>query len=411
MSTLKTLVKIPAFRLLLTARLISNFGNGLGPIALAFGVLTLDGATASSLSIVMAAQMLPLAFLMPLGGVLGDRFPRALLVGSSDILLSALVIGNGISLISGHASVMSMAVIAFLSGVLNAIWWPAFSGMVPEIVPEEHLQSANSSVAFVSNVTMIIGTVTGGIIVAAFGPGWAIIIDGLTFTTAGILVFGLRHFGTTRVNDEHSPGVFDDLIHGWKEFITRPWVVAVVAGYTIIAMVMESVFSVVGPFHAKTVLGGPKPWSLILAAMSAGMLMGVVVTMKKTFRYPLRVGVSSQFAFTLWCLVMGVTTSVPLIMLAAFFAGMSLDFFMILWQTTMQSQIPRESLSRVTSYDAFGSLALAPLGLLFAGPLTARLGSTTTLLVLAGVASVALAAVLSVSSVRNLETLREGAES
>ncbi len=401
--TLKILIRIPAFRILLAARLISNFGNGLGPIALAFGVLNLHGATASSLSIVMASQMLPLVVFMPLGGVLGDRFPRALLVGSSDVVLGALVIGNGASVLSGHATVHSMAIISFISGTLNAIWWPAFSGMVPEIVPEEYLQSANSSVAFVSNATMIVGTVTGGLIVAIAGPGWAIIIDGATFFVAGVLVFGLRHLGTTRVNDEHSPGVWADLAHGWKEFTSRSWVVAVVCGYTVIAMIMESVFAVVGPFHAKTVLGGPRPWSLILASMSLGMLVGVVVTMNRTFVHPLRIGVASQFAFALWCLVMSATHTVPLIMLAAFFAGVSMDFFMILWQTTMQSLIPRESLSRVTSYDAFGSLALAPVGLLVAGPVTAHFGSSRTLLLFSIVLAVALASVLAVPSVRNLE--------
>ena len=48
------------FRLLFLARFISNVGNGIGPIALAFGVLDLAGANATSLSLVMAARTLPL---------------------------------------------------------------------------------------------------------------------------------------------------------------------------------------------------------------------------------------------------------------------------------------------------------------------------------------------------------------
>ena len=146
LADLKRLWLVPAFRTLLTARIISNLGNGLGPIALAFGVLGLEDATASSLSIVMAAQMGPMVLFMLFGGVVADRFPRALVVGVSDILLSGFVIANGFMLINGSATVMSLAIIAFISGSLNALWWPAFAGLIPEIVDEDDLQSANAVV-------------------------------------------------------------------------------------------------------------------------------------------------------------------------------------------------------------------------------------------------------------------------
>lgn len=64
LADLKRLWLRPAFKTLLIARIISNFGNGLGPIALAFGVLGLEDATASSLSIVMAAQLGPMVLFM-----------------------------------------------------------------------------------------------------------------------------------------------------------------------------------------------------------------------------------------------------------------------------------------------------------------------------------------------------------
>jgi hypothetical protein len=75
-----------------------------------------------------------------------------------------------------------------------------------------------------------------------------------------------------------------------------------------------------------------------------------------------------------------------------------------LWQTAMQSNIPRESLSRVTSYDAFGSLALAPLGLVVAGPLATRFGSAHTLLLFSGMFSVSLSLMLCVPGVWRLKS-------
>ena len=403
LANLKRLWLRPAFRTLLIARIVSNFGNGLGPIALAFGVLGLEDATASSLSIVMAAQLGPMVLFMLFGGVIADRFPRALVVGISDILLSGFVIANGYMLINGTATVFSLAVIAFISGSLNALWWPAFAGLIPEIVDEEDLQSANSVVALGANGANITGTVAGGIIVAGIGAGWAMVADGISFLIAGLLVFTLRKYGKTREQNEHSPTVYADLAHGWKEFSSRIWVVAVVAGYSIIAMIFESVFAVVGPVHAEQELGGPKPWSWILAALSAGMIAGVLVSLKVRPNRPLLIGLSAQLGVVTWILTMGATNWIPLIMISAFFAGIALDFFMVLWQTAMQSNIPRESLSRVSSYDAFGSLALAPIGLIVAGPITEKFGSSATLLAMGLIFIAVLAAMLSVPSVRHLE--------
>lgn len=408
---LKKLWLIPAFRTLLIARIISNIGNGLGPIALAFGVLSLEGATPTSLSIVMAAQLGPMVVFMLFGGVLADRYPRALVVGTSDIFLSGFVVANGIMLINGSATVMSLAIIAFISGSLNALWWPAFAGLVPEVVPEEDLQSANSVIGLGANAANIAGTVAGGIIVAGIGAGWAMVTDGISFFIAGILVFTLRKFGKTRDTTEHTPSVFEDLAHGWKEFSSRSWVVTVVAGYAILNMIFESALGVVGPVHAEQELGGPKPWSYILAALSVGMMAGVLVSLKVRPKRPLLIALVAQLGAAAWIFTIGVTNWIPLIMVSAFFAGIAFDFFFVLWQTAMQSNIPRESLSRVSSYDAFGSLVFAPFGLVIAGPITERIGTEQTLIGMGIIFAVVLAAMLSVASVRNLRGQNLEAES
>lgn len=399
----KKLWNIPAFKKLIIARVISNFGNGLAPIALAFGVLALDGANASDLSLVMAAQLAPMVAFMLFGGVIADRYPRALVVGVSDITLSALVIFNGIMFLTHNATIPQLCVISLLSGTLNALWWPAFSGIVPEVVPEEDLQSANSIVGFGSNMMNIVGVVLGGIIVAALGSGLAIIVDGFTFLIAGVLVLQLRSFGSTREQHDESPSVLDDLIHGWKEFSSRSWVLATVLGYTVIAMCIESVFAVLGPYHAKLELGGPRPWSWIMGSLFVGMTVGVVISMRFRPRRPLLIGIAAQLGMVSWVLTMGLTHWLPIIMVTAFLCGVGFDFFMVVWQTALQTHIPRESLSRVNSYDAFGSLALAPVGLVVAGPIAESLGSGHAMLLVGGLIALALLAILSVPGVRNLK--------
>lgn len=399
---LKSILALKHVRKLLAARLTSNFGNGLAPIALAFGVLDLPGATAKTLSVVVFAQMFPLVGFMLIGGVIADRYPKALIIGGSDIVLSLFVLCNGVMFLTGTVSVTSLVIVGVFSGFLHALWWPAMSALPTEIVEEDQLQSINSVVGISSNVTYMLGTVTGGIIVAAIGSGWAIVLDAFTFFIAGVLVFQLRTFGKRREVHESSPTVIQDLREGWVEFRSRSWVVAVVLGYAVIAMLMESIFTVVGPAHAKAQLGGPKPWSWILASMTLGMLVAVGVTLKFKPKRPIFIGIGAQVFVGLWWVALGYTNLIPVLMIGAVGAGFAMDFFMVLWMTALQTHIPKESLSRVSSYDAFGSLILAPLGIIIAGPLVTKFGTTSVLHFYTALFFVALIAMLCVPSVRAL---------
>jgi hypothetical protein len=83
---------------------------------------------------------------------------------------------------------------------------------------------------------------------------------------------------------------------------------------------------------------------------------------------------------------------------------MAIEFFMVLWMTAMQANIPRDSLSRVSSYDALGSLMFGPIGLALAGPMVAITGLSTAFFVAAGVALAALAIPFFVRSVWTVTT-------
>ena len=140
MEQLRDLKGHRGFTSLAISRFISNVGNGISPIALAYGVLSLDGADGKDLSIVMAARFVPLIGFMLFGGVIADRFQRNRLVGGADMIGSFLAAVSAISLIAGFSSVWLLATMGALFGILNAIWWPAMSGVLPEILPKEKLQ-------------------------------------------------------------------------------------------------------------------------------------------------------------------------------------------------------------------------------------------------------------------------------
>ncbi|GAA2418832.1 MFS transporter [Nonomuraea africana] len=84
------------FTLLLVARTISVLGSSLAPVALAFGVLALPGATAPTLAVVLTAEALPMVAFILVGGVIADRLPRhrVMMAGPSGMTSTKLCSGS-----------------------------------------------------------------------------------------------------------------------------------------------------------------------------------------------------------------------------------------------------------------------------------------------------------------------------
>jgi MFS family permease len=171
-------------------------------------------------------------------------------------------------------------------------------------------------------------------------------------------------------------------------------------------MVFESLVAVLGPVRAKEALGGPRPWSYVLAAWSAGMMVGVVAMLRVRMKRPLLTAMLWQFGMVAWFLALGFTTHLPVIMAAAFLCGIGFDVMMVTWQTALQQNVPQEALSRVSSYDAFGSLLFTPLGLLIAGPLSQRIGTAETSRLFGAIAVIVLLLIVAVRDVRDLPPLK-----
>jgi predicted MFS family arabinose efflux permease len=388
------------YRRLLVARTISNVGNGIMPIALAFGVLALPGATPTSLSLVLAAQAVPLILMLPIGGVFADRVGRARVIGITDIILSGFVFVMAALFITGTATIPLLMALSFMSGILNGLWWPAFSGLVPDVVSrEEHLQPANAFISVASNGGLIVGNAVGGLLVAAFGAGIAIAIDATSFLVAGLLVLSIRHVSAPHDSGESMLG---DLAHGWRVFTSLKWVVVVVVTFSFMVMALRGAEEVLGPVLAVEEYGGAAGWAFVLACMSVGLLVGALLSTRVHFRRPLFVGSIIMFALPIWLVSLAFALPLGMVAAGAFLWGLSIELYTVFWYTALQVNVPREALSRVGAYDAMGSLMFGPLGLALAGPLVVWIGLQGAFLVAAAVAGLAIAAALLSRSVRNL---------
>ena len=403
-STLKDLAEVPKFYQFFTARTISNFGNGISPVALAFGVLGIDGANGGSLSLVQGARTLPILLLLIIGGTIADKYGRAKVMGLADMWLSVLILIAAWSFISGHPTVWLLVIVGLLAGLLNGIWYPAFAGLMPILVPEEKLQSANAATGFGSNVAFMLGTASGGVVVAVWGVGWALAIDALTFLIAGAVVYPLSKIHQKgQAESGEKVNFIRELKLGWHEFRTRSWLVTIVISFATLNMSFEAVWAVLGALQTLDKYEGAATWGLVLGFMSLGFLLGTIIANKARPKYPLRMVMILMLADPIFLFTFGTAQPLLALLVSAVAMGIAMDIFYVVWATTIQQNVPSESLSRVNSYDSFGSFVFGPIGIMIAGPLAVAIGIQNTLLIGAGLSVLAVAGALLVPGVRNLE--------
>ena len=360
-----TLLRDRSFALLAVARTASMGGSSFAPVALAFGVLNLPGGNPELLSIVLTAEMVPLVAFMLLGGIVADRFPRQRVMMVGEFLSASAFALLGTMLLAHWAPTIALCAAAAFSGLGIAIMAPALTGIIPEVLPPDKLQQGNALLALGANTARIAGLVAAGAVVALVGGGWALIGAAVLFATSGVLVAQIT--GTTDRRGDGSSSMLHDLRVGWREFASREWIWVVVVQFSFLVMAFQACFGVLGPVLAQTELGGASDWTLILAGDAVGMVLGVLIAMRIRPKRPILLGVllTSLGAPTFAALALGAPLWV--VVALAVLMGAAFDVFGVLWNTTMQREVPVEALSRVAAYDALGSLMFGPIGLLIAG--------------------------------------------
>lgn len=385
------------FRLLFGASTVSTFGSQMANIALAFAVLDFGGP--ADLGFVILAREIPLVVLLLLGGVWSDRLPRHLVLVSADVLRGVAQGLTAVLLLTGNASLLAVALLQVVYGGVNAFGRPAIQGLLPQVVRPARLQQANAMLGLSGSTASIAGPAIGAIIVAAAAPAWALGADALTFAVSAILLARLDLPRTMRVSGR---SVIADFREGWQEFTSRTWLVAIVASFSLFQLTFFPALLVLGPFVAKTELGGAGAWGAILAVQSAGSLLGGLLALRLRFSRPLIALLVLVLPAGFQVLLLGVGAPLWAITATAFISGGGFAIGNAVWFSTLQEKIPEHAISRISSFDWFGSVALNPIGYALIGPLSEVIGVGESLLIAGGLNIVITVSMLAIPSVRRL---------
>jgi MFS family permease len=386
------------FRMLWLGQTGSAIGDALVGVALAFAVLEVGGS-AADLGIVFAAFSIPRVLLTLAGGVWSDRLPRQRVMVACDLVRAGAQAVVSTMLITGNGQTWHLVALAAVMGSASAFFVPATTGLMPQVVSAGRLQQANALVSISQSAAHIFGPLAAGLLVATVGPGWAFAVDGVSFlVSAGFLVsmrVPPRPVGQRR-------SFVAELADGWKEVVSRSWVLAAVATFAL-SNASLAAFQVLGPVVAARELGGAAAWGVVIAGGAVGGLLGAAISLRWKPRRPLIPAFAVMAVATVQLLFLVPPFPLPVVAAGSLIAIGGVVISNTFWDTMLQQHIPAAAISRVSSYDWMASLIFQPIAFAAVGPMSEAIGLSETLLIAAGLGIVANTAVLLVPSVRNLE--------
>jgi len=387
------------YRLLVSGATVSSLGGSIAPVALAFAVLDLGGS-AAELGMVVAAYALAEVVTVLYGGVLGDRLPRQLMMQGSSAAAAVTQGVVAVALIGDWASIPLLTVVGVANGCLGALAGPSSSAMTRQTVPEADLQTAVAGRRLAQNGAQVLGFSAAGVLVAAFGSGWAIAIDAATFAVAAVC------FGAIRVPPLPAPAartsMVADLRDGAAEVFRHTWLWLLIGQALLYHLFFGGALAVLGPIVVGDDLGR-SAWGWALGALMAGFMAGGLVSLRWRPRRGLYAGTALLSLTAAFPLAMAVSDQLVVVLLGAFLHGFGLELFSVNWDLSIQENVAQDKLARVYSFDLVGSFVARPLGLALTGPVAAAVGFDRWLLVVAAVMGCSSLLALLAPAVRMLE--------
>lgn len=360
-------------RLLITGQTVSGFGDGIANVALILLVLDTTHSV-SKIAIFAAARMIPLVAFILIGGAIVDRFSRRLLLLVSDLSRAFLTAALVAVIVSGTLRFWELLVFGFLFGAFDAIFMPAISALTPEIVSEDLLNAMNAvrplTSSFVGNM---MGPAVGGLL-AAWSTSFAMGADCVTFLfSAGALA--LMH-ATPKPSQSEDTNMLHEIRVGLRYVRKNAWIWSTLVGVSLPNGLIFVPTSVLLPFYLVHDLHSPKyVVGLLFAAFGlTGTLGALYAGSMKTPRRRIRV------MWTVWVLgsfsafTMGFATHDWEVFIMPIISAPTMYIGNVIWESMLQSEVPRELLGRVSSVDWFVSLGISPVGLVVAGFLSSHFG-------------------------------------
>jgi len=384
---------VPRYRFLAGALTLSLLGSGMWIVAVVWQVIELDGGPVQLSQVATASAAGMLAAVL-VGGVVADRVPQHRILMTVELTKAALVGAVAALALTGLLELWHLVAVSAVVGATEGFFYPAYSALLPTVLPPEQLLAANGVEGVLRPAVMnAAGPAAASVVVAQVSPGLAF---ALVSASQVLAATGLRLMGGAPLRRaDGEPGhplavLLADVRAGFGYMTRTPWFMATLLFATVWVLLLIGPIEVLLPFAVRDQAGGgPEEFALVLASFGVGGAVGSLAV--ASWRMPRRYLTVMVLAWSVGAMpiaLIGSTDRLWVMVVAVFVTGVTSGVGQVIWGTLLQRRVPAQMLGRVSSLDFFVSLLLMPVSMALAGPVGEAVGLRPVFLV-AGLVPVA----------------------
>jgi MFS family permease len=376
-----TILKLPRFRNVWLGATISQLGDVCFLIAVPWLVLQMTGSGLVLGSLAMAVAI-PRSVLLLFGGAVSDRLPPNLILIVGNLVQAASVAIVAILAWNKMLFLWELYVLGFCFGVADAFNSPALNVLVPNLVPKDNLQQANSLLQGTAQICLLLGAGAAGLLVDKFGTIPALIIDSVSFLFLVVALLGIPIKRNASATESGIwSGVFDGVRYVCKNDLLRSLMISVACINFCVNGAIQIGFTALAKFRFNS----STDFGVLLTTAALGALVGTVAAGLWRIEKDLRLIILGACSIMALCLlVLGLELPFWSVMLISGLLGVVSGYTNIYVVSWLQGNIDPNFRGRILSALVLGTTGLAPISLAVSGFLV-QLGFPT-LFVSAGVA-------------------------
>ncbi len=397
-----------SFSALWAGQLVSLFGDRIHQLALAAVVLVSTGSALAT-ALVFVAATVPNLLFSPVAGALVDRWDQKEVLVVSDLLRAAAVL---LVPVAAATNVILIYPLVFLITSISVFFRPARVAILPRIVRDDELLTANSAMWVGETMADVVGYPLAGLFVVALGTAvpLAFWLDAATYVGSAALLSTIV-VGAVRSKtaddqapetsaeladtvrpatpqepafDDLEPGIVGELKAGWRFLRDEPVLLANTV-QAAVAQLMVGILIALTPVYALRIFGSePIGWqavySFIETGQSLGSLVGGFLIGLIGARFAKgRMIITGYTVFGLLLVAFALSKNLGLVLGLSFGVGVTNMIFLIPSQTLFQQRTPPALMGRVVGFRfslVFGAMTLA---MAVGGVLAELVGVTTVI--------------------------------
>jgi MFS family permease len=396
------------FALQFQGQAISRLGSQMFMAGLLFWIKHATGS-AALMGVLSMVASLPGVFLMPVGGALADRYPRRLIIIIGDLIRGlALLALTGFMLTNPTAVpaiLVGLFVVSVINGIVGSFFGPALAATIPDLVPANKVNAANSLGQLSMQASLFIGQALGGVMYRLVGAPILFLFNGLSFlysSTSEVFVKIPQTIPEAKGSWREQFREFGHTIaEGFRYVWDKPGLRAMLYFSAALSFFTAPIL-VLMPFYVEDTLRARTDWyGFLLAGYAVGTMFGFLlagilrVPAQSRARLMLTISVLVPLGFV----GLGLARSAGVALLLTLVGGAAAGYVTVNITSLIQVTTPSEIRGRVVGLLAALSTALTPISSGLAGIVADLVGQNIRLIFIAcGAITALIALLLSTSS-------------